>query len=233
MPYPESCPECGGTFRNTGTHFTARRNEVGRHVLLELGCQNTSRRFWWDFTSGSLSEDELRAGVHAAVQKQSFIPLFCASGEANIGVARLMDFIAKYGSSPVDREKVQAADANGNEKQVSLSGPDPVLYVFKTMSEAQFGELSFFRLYSGSVKVGTELYNSDRRITEKVGQIYILNGKNRTPVNTLNAGDIGAVVKLKDTHTGNTLCSPRMIVTLPKVAYPKPNVHAAHLSSSA
>src|SRR5437588_12547640 len=52
MPYPESCPECGGAFRNTGTHFTARRNEVARHVLLELGCQNTSRRYWWDFTSG-------------------------------------------------------------------------------------------------------------------------------------------------------------------------------------
>jgi hypothetical protein len=57
MPYPESCPECGGAFRNTGTHFTARRNEVGRHVLLELGCQNTSRRFWWDFTSGNLTDD--------------------------------------------------------------------------------------------------------------------------------------------------------------------------------
>src|SRR5947208_2213275 len=57
MPYPESCPECGSTFRNTGSHFTARRNEVGRHVLLELGCQATSRRFWWDFTSGSLTED--------------------------------------------------------------------------------------------------------------------------------------------------------------------------------
>src|ERR1700694_1125026 len=56
MPYPESCPECGSTFRNTGTHFTARRNEVGRHVLLELGCQNTTRRFWWDFTTGSLTE---------------------------------------------------------------------------------------------------------------------------------------------------------------------------------
>ncbi len=57
MPYPESCPECGNTFRNTGTHFTARRNEVGRHVLLELGCQNTTRRFWWDFTTGNLTED--------------------------------------------------------------------------------------------------------------------------------------------------------------------------------
>jgi hypothetical protein len=57
MPYPESCPECGSAFRNTGTHFTARRNEIGRHVLLELGCQNTTRRFWWDFTTGNLTED--------------------------------------------------------------------------------------------------------------------------------------------------------------------------------
>src|SRR5207253_1236147 len=78
MPYPESCPECGGIFRNTGTHFTARRNEVGRHVLLELGCQNTTRRFWWDFTTGSLTEDgqiiparrvsQLAASVEAAAE---------------------------------------------------------------------------------------------------------------------------------------------------------------------
>src|SRR5205814_9144904 len=137
------------------------------------------------------------------------IPVFCTSAETNVGVARLMDFIAKYGSSPVDREKVRAVDANGRETQISLNSPEPVLYVFKTMSEAQFGELSFFRLYSGSAKVRTVFYNSDRRITEKIGQIYILNGKNRTPVNSLNAVDIGAVVNLKTTHTGNTLCSPR------------------------
>jgi hypothetical protein len=62
MPYPESCPECGGAFRNTGTHYTARRNEVGRHVLLELGCQNTSRRYWWDFTTGIAAEDSSTPG---------------------------------------------------------------------------------------------------------------------------------------------------------------------------
>jgi hypothetical protein len=59
MPYPESCPECGGAFRNTGTHYTARRNEVGRHVLLELGCQNTSRRYWWNFTTGVSADDNV------------------------------------------------------------------------------------------------------------------------------------------------------------------------------
>jgi hypothetical protein len=67
MPYPESCPECGSAFRNTGTHFTARRNEVGRHVLLELGCQNTTRRFWWDFTIGNLTEDGQPSTVRRAV----------------------------------------------------------------------------------------------------------------------------------------------------------------------
>jgi X-X-X-Leu-X-X-Gly heptad repeat protein len=66
MPYPESCPECGSQFRNTGTHFTARRNEVGRHVLLELGCQNTNRRYWWDFTAGQLGENTKATPVLAS-----------------------------------------------------------------------------------------------------------------------------------------------------------------------
>src|SRR5689334_11266727 len=179
------------------------------------------------FEKGGLSEEEWRAGIHAAVQKQTFVPLFVTSAENNIGVARLMDIIAKYGSSPVDRQKVEATNGEGNKIDVSLTDADPVLYVFKTMSEAQFGELSFFRVYSGSVKFGSELYNSARRSTEKIGQIYQLNGKTRVSVPALGAGDIGAVVKLKDTHTGNTLCSPKKPVSLPKVDYPKPNIHAS------
>lgn len=176
---------------------------------------------------GSLTEAELRAGLHAALQKQSFIPVFCTSAENNIGVARLMDMVAKYGSSPVDRKTVSAFDADGKECEVTLNGGETVCYVFKTMSEAQFGELSFFRVYSGQVHFGSELYNSDRRITEKIGQIYTLNGKNREPVSVVNAGDIATVVKLKDTHTGNTLCSSKHPVTLPKVIYPKPCIHAS------
>ena len=66
MPYPEICPECGGAFRNTGTHYTSRRNELGRHVLLELGCQNTSRRYWWDFTTGTAAEDGATPGRRMA-----------------------------------------------------------------------------------------------------------------------------------------------------------------------
>jgi elongation factor G len=91
--------------------------------------------------------------------------------------------------------------------------------------------LSFFRIYSGSIRFGSELHNTDRRSTEKIGQIYVLNGKNRTSVPTLTAGDIGAVVKLKDTHTGNTLSGAKRAVSLPKVDYPRPNIHASLKSS--
>lgn len=183
------------------------------------------------FAQGGLSEEEWRAGIHAAIQKQVFTPLFVISAENNIGVARLMDIIAKYGSSPVDRQSVTAHDPDGKEVEVALTDPDPVLYLFKTMSEAQFGELSFFRIYSGSVKFGSELYNTARRSTEKIGQIYLLNGKTRVSVPALGAGDIGAVVKLKDSHTGNTLCNPKKPILLPKVDYPRPNIHASLKSS--
>ncbi len=179
------------------------------------------------FEKGNLSEEEFRAGIHAAVQKELFIPLFAASAENNIGVARFMDFVAKYGSSPVDRKNVKAVDANGNETEVSLDSSETAVYVFKTMSEAHFGELSFFRVYSGSISTGKDLFNSDRKVSERIGQIYQLNGQTRVAVPTLGAGDIGAVVKLKDTHTGNTLCTAKHPVTLPKVVYPKPNIHAS------
>ena len=179
------------------------------------------------FEKGNLSEEEFRAGIHAAVQKELFIPLFAASAENNIGVARFMDFVAKYGSSPVDRKKVKAVNANGNETEVSLDSSETAVYVFKTMSEAHFGELSFFRVYSGSISTGKDLFNSDRKVNERIGQIYQLNGQTRVAVPTLGAGDIGAVVKLKDTHTGNTLCTVKHPVTLSKVVYPKPNIHAS------
>lgn len=209
----------------------AARVEQLHKQLIEFIAESDDTLLEKFFAQGSLSEEEMRGGIHAAVQNQSFVPLFAVSAENNIGVARLMDFIAKYGSSPVDRAKVRAVNGEGKEVELSLTDPDPVCYVFKTMSEAQFGELSFFRIYSGSIKFGSELYNTDRRSTEKIGQIYILNGKTRTSVPTLGAGDIGVVVKLKDTHTGNTLCASKKPVSLPKVQYPKPNINASLKSS--
>src|SRR2546430_9948972 len=193
----------------------AERVEELHKQLIELIAESDDALMEKFFDQGGLSEEEWRAGIHAAIQKQVFTPLFVTSAENNIGVARLMDIIAKYGSSPVDRQSVTAHDPDGKEVEVGLNDPDPVLYVFKTMSEAQFGELSFFRVYSGSVKFGSELYNSARRSTEKIGQIYLLNGKTRVSVPSLGPGDIGVEVKLKDTHTGNMLCNAKKPILLP------------------
>src|SRR5206468_13116704 len=180
------------------------------------------------FEQGSLSEEEFRAGIHAAVRAQMFIPLFCTSAASNVGVGRLLDFIAKYGSSPLDHEKVDAGDArSGAQVLVEVGGPEPVLQVFKTMNEEHFGELSFFRIYSGQITTGGDLFNADRNITERIGQIFLLNGHTRETVSRLGAGDIGATVKLKQTHTGGTLCAPHHPVKLPVPEYPRPSIHAA------
>ena len=178
------------------------------------------------FEQGGLSEEEMRGGIHQAIQDQSFIPLFCTSATSNIGVARVCDFISKYGSSPDDRKTVIAHDESGNNVEISLDGLNTVLQIFKTVAESHVGELSLFRVYSGSVRTGKDYYNSDRNTNERFGQMFILNGKNRTLVDQLSAGDIAGVVKLKNTHTGNTLCSGKH-GTLPPMNFPNPNIHAA------
>lgn len=179
------------------------------------------------FAQGILAEEEFRAGLHQAIQRQVFVPLFAVSAETNVGVARLMDFIAKYGSAPTDRAEVPARDASGISGSVPLTQPEPVMYIFKTMNEPGVGELSLFRLFAGAVHPGDELLNSARNVSERLGQLYVLNGGTRTPVPALKAGDLGAVVKLRDTHTGDTLCSPKRPVVLRKVEYPAPNIHGA------
>jgi elongation factor G len=192
--------------------------------LIELVAESDDQLMEKFFDQGGLSESELREALHGAVQKQAFLPLFCTAGGSNVGVARLLDFITKFGATPVDRPAVKSADA---DTQIKVSDPDPVLYVFKTISESHVGDLSFFRLYSGSIQMGMDLLNSSRSTSERVGQIFVMNGKNRTAINRLNAGDIGAVVKLRNTHTGDTLCQPKKPVLLTKVVYPKTNIHVS------
>ncbi len=179
------------------------------------------------FDQGGLSEDEMRAGMHEAIKNESFIPLFATAGETNIGVARLMDFIAKFGHSPLDHGKAVARDQNEEEVEIDLKGAKPVAQVFKTVSEAHVGDLSYFRIFSGTIKSGIELYNSAHNLTERVGQIFIMNGNNRTNVDVLHGGDIGAFVKLKNTHTGDTLCTSKNVLDLPRADYPNPNIHGA------
>ena len=199
--------------------------------LIEFVAESDDSLLEKFFEQGGLTEEEMRGGIHRAIQDQTFVPLFCTSATINIGVARLCDFIAKYGASPDDRKIVKAHDENENDVDISLDGSETVVQVFKTMAESHVGELSLFRVYSGLVKTGADLYNTNRKNSERLGQLFVLNGKNRTQVDRLSAGDIASVVKLKDTHTGNTLCSGKKIM-LPGLDLPNPNIHSA-ISSSA
>jgi len=202
------------------------RVEELHQELIEFVAESDDTLLEKFFEQGNLSEEEMRSGIHDAIQNQSFTPLFCTSASINVGVTRFMEFVSKYGSSPVDRGTVVAKSLKSDEEvSVNLDGDEPVVNVFKTISEAHVGDLSFFRVYSGSVNAGLDMLNTTRSKTERFGQMYLLNGKNRMSVSHLNAGDIGAVVKLKDTHTSNTLCSQKFQVIMDPVLLPNSNIH--------
>ena len=179
------------------------------------------------FEEGSLSEEELRAGLGTELLSGELVPLFATSATANVGVSRLMDFAAKYGIAPTDRGAVPATKFDDSETTVEMNGTVPVLLIFKTISDRHVGNLSFFKIYSGSLSTGNDLKNTTRQSSERVGQIFVLNGKNSTTVDSMNAGDLGALVKLKHTHTSDTLCGSKLGLVLAPVDFPKPSIHEA------
>lgn len=221
-------PDSTGSYTEKGASGeTLERVKTLHRELIELVAEADDTLLETYFAQGSLTEEQLRKGVHAAIQAESFIPVFAVSALHNVGVARFMDFVAKYGSSPVDRRLVKAYDEVGLEGNIALTDKAPACYVWKTISEPHVGELSFCRMYSGVLRSGLELYNPGRDRLEKIGQIFTLQGHERAPVAELHPGDIGVIAKLSDTHTGDTLTSPDRQIRLPAVEYPKPNIHEA------
>ena len=183
--------------------------------LIELIAESDDSLLQTFFDQGNLTEEQLRGGVHAAIQNETFVPVFVTSANNNIGVARLMDMIAKYGSSPVDRREVPAKDESGTVAMVALQDRDAAACIWKTISEPHVGELSFCRVYAGSIRVGEELYNPERGAVTKIGQTFSLQGHERKEIHLVGPGDIAAMAKLKDCHTGNTLTSMERRVRLP------------------
>ena len=194
--------------------------------LIELVAESDDTLLEKFFDAG-ITEEELRGGLHQAFQSQIFIPVFFTSSETNVGVARLMDFISKYASSPDDHKETIAKNGDDEEVTISLDDNEAVAFVFKTINEPHIGELSFVKVMAGTLKAGEDVVNTNTDEPQRLGQMFILNGKNRDKVEQLNAGEIGALAKLKNTHTGNTLASPKRKVTVPSIDYPNPNIHEA------
>ncbi len=176
---------------------------------------------------GTLSAEEIKSNLHSAFAKKTLIPLFSVAAEQNIGIQPMLDFIAEYGNSPYDRAPVKAKDLVEEEVSIDANTPDPVVFVFKTLNESHVGEMLLVRVFSGELISGTDLINTTSNITERVTQLFSINGKNRSAVNKLVCGDIGAIVKLKNTHTGDTLSLPKKALTLAPIVFPMPNIHAA------
>lgn len=179
--------------------------------------------------AGDLSEEEFIAGLKKAYIDRKIFPVFYVSSAHNVGVSAVLDFLTDVAPSPVDRGPLKVIHNDKNEEidLVPDVSKEPVLFVFKTISEAHVGELSFFRLYSGAIRSGVDLVNRSNGTSERLSQIYIMNGKNRSEVSELKAGDIAAVVKLKNTHTNDTLAPKSMPVSVKKIKFPEPIISVA------
>ena len=171
-------------------------------ALVEAAAENDEGLMEKFFEQDSLSEDEMREGIRKGLVARGMFPVFCVCGGKDMGVRRLMEFLGNVVPFVSEMPKVQ--NTEGKEVAPDVNSPES-LYFFKTSVEPHIGEVSYFKVMSGKVREGDDLLNADRGSKERIAQIYVVAGGNRVKVEELQAGDIGAAVKLKDVKTGNTL----------------------------
>ena len=181
------------------------------------------------FDDGTLGGKELEKGLRTALAERKIFPVLCSSGSTGAGTSTLLDFVTAYCPSPLDRPPVPGTNVQAKAEVTvapDVNGP-PSLFVFRTVSEEHVGELSYFRVYSGFVVPGLDLMNESNAKVERLGQIFVMNGRDRKETSRLNAGDLGAVVKLKDTHTNNTLSAKVFPIVYPPIVFPDPVIRMA------
>lgn len=201
-----------------------RRAQEMHNVLVEVAAENDEALMEKFFEEGTLNETELAAGLTLALAHQQFFPVFCCSSTQNMGSGRIMGFINDIAPSPSQRPPAELT--SGGTLTCDPSA-DPTLFVFKTLSEPKVGMLSYFKVYSGSVRSGEEFYNQRTRSNERISQLFLSNGKNRSNVDHLQAGDIGVTVKLKDVLTNDTMTSREGISVITPIEYPLSRIRTA------
>ncbi len=192
--------------------------------LIEAIASNDESLMEKYFEKGELDEDEMKAGMKKAMIHHDLFPLFCLSAERNMGSGRLMGFIDNV--CPSANEMPPQLTKAGTQLECSEKGP-VVIFIYKTVSEPHVGELSYFKVYSGVVKSGMDLVNETTGVSEKLNQLFVVEGNKRSNVNELVAGDIGATLKLKNTHVNNTLHEKGKNFELLPIQFPQPNMRMA------
>jgi len=176
------------------------------------------------FEKGTLTQDDIRAGLKLGVAKRDVMPIFCCSGKRDIGTKRLMEFIINVAPGPLKAPNFLTPE--GEELPADEAQPT-VAFVFKSQLEQHIGEISYFRVIRGKITEGAELVNSRTGNKEKLSQLFAVAGKNRIKVTELSAGDIGCTVKLKGTRTNDTLAAVSAPVTVEPIVFPEPRYRAA------
>jgi elongation factor G len=211
-------PKDGGKPRKAMIPASEQERAQSLHqALVEAAAENDETLMEHFFENGTLTEEELAAGLRMALANQQIFPVFCASAIKNMGSGRIMGFIHDICPSPAERPHQIECDPDAKAN----------VFIYKTISEPNVGNVSYFKVYSGILKSGEDLHNAQNGTTERVNQMFVANGKNRELVHELHAGDIGVTVKLKNSHTNNTLHTKGSNTTVSEMQFPTPRMRVA------
>ena len=195
--------------------------------LVELVAEGKDELMEEFFETGTIPEEHLVPALHEAIREDKLFPVLFTSGLGNIGVDELMDFIVDYTPAASEHHAIAGQPSEGGSEPATRKGTDsePVsVYVFKTMSDAFAGRISYFKVFSGVLKNDASLQNYNRNTLEKFAHISLIQGKQAVPISELHAGDIGSVAKLRETLTGDTLGDKASPIRYPVVQLPEPAI---------
>ncbi len=219
------------TFTDTGktkasdipAEFQERAEELHQALVEDIAVNDEALMELY-FDKGELSETEMRQGLRTAMIARELFPIFCTVAAENVGTARLMSFIDNVCPSPMDMPP--AHTSSGDAVPAHMAG-SPVALIYRTMAEQHVGDYSIFRVYRGTIESGMDLENATSGATERVGQLYVLNGRERDTVSRMVAGDIGAFVKLRHSHTNDTLRKKGTDAVIEPIEFPQPRYRAS------
>ncbi len=221
--------ELGGNGKGKEGEIPANMKEAAQAAhekLVEMIAEGDDALMEEFFDKGTIPEEHLIPALHNAIREDKIFPVLFASGLGNVSADRLMDFIVEFTPAATEHDAVRGEAVSGSGEAVRKeSDTEPVsVYVFKTVSDPFAGRISYFKVFSGVLKNDASLQNFSRNSAEKLAHISIMQGKTAVPVNELHAGDIGAVAKLKDTLTGDTLGDKSAPILYPHVKLPEPAI---------
>lgn len=194
-----------------------------RDMIMEAVAETDDALMNKYFNGEEFTFDELKQAIRKGVKDGSIYPVYCGSGQDNIGVRSLMDGMAKYLPAPNEiAEMAYAAESGDPVEVVQEVNDSAAAIVFKTIADPYVGKMSLFRVYCGEIKADSALYNPNKGITERIGKLFMLRGKKQIEVKSVQAGDIGVVAKLDKTKTGDTLCAENKNMILTGIEFPAP-----------